>query len=89
MLKIITEPEYVTAINQDEKKIVVAFRGTDATLTNIYDNIADLQIAFGFIAETPIPSYIPSRFSTAEMIYKKVKEQPAPRGAGGSELPIS
>lgn len=70
----LTEPEYVTAINQDEKKIVVAFRGTDATLTNIYDNIADLQIAFG-LAETPIPSYIPSRFSTAEMIYKKVKEQ--------------
>jgi hypothetical protein len=69
----LTEPEYITAINEDEKKIVVAFRGTDSTLTNIYDNIADLQIAFG-LAETPVLSYIPSRFSTGEAIYNKVKK---------------
>jgi predicted esterase YcpF (UPF0227 family) len=69
----LTEPEYITAINQDEKKIVVAFRGTDSTLKNIYDDIADLQIAIG-LAETPVLSYIPSRFSTGEAIYNKVKK---------------
>jgi hypothetical protein len=70
----LTEPEYVTAVNEEQKKIVVAFRGTDSTLTNISDDIADLEIAAG-LAETPILSYVPSRFRTGENIYKKVKEQ--------------
>ena len=70
----LTEPEYVTAVNEDEKKIVVAFRGTDSSLTNIYDDIADLEIAAG-LAETPILSYVPSRFRTGENVYKQVKEQ--------------
>ena len=38
----LTDPEYVTAINEEQQKIVVAFRGTDYTLTNITDDIADL-----------------------------------------------
>lgn len=70
----LTEPEYVTAINEEQQKIVVAFRGTDSSLTNISDDIADLEIAVG-LAETPILSYIPSRFKTGENIYKQVKEQ--------------
>jgi hypothetical protein len=70
----LTEPEYVTAINEEQRKIVVAFRGTDSSLTNISDDIADLEIAVG-LAETPILSYIPSRFKTGENIYKQVKEQ--------------
>jgi len=70
----LTEPEYVTAINEEQRKIVVAFRGTDSTLTNISDDIADLEIAAG-LAETPILSYVPSRFKTGENIYKQVKEQ--------------
>jgi esterase/lipase len=70
----LTEPEYVTAVNEEQQKIVVAFRGTDASLTNIYDDIADLEIAAG-LAETPILSYVPSRFKTGENIYKQVKEQ--------------
>ena len=70
----LTEPEYVTAVNEEQQKIVVAFRGTDSTLTNIYDDIADLEIAAG-LAETPILSYVPSRFRTGENIYKQVKEQ--------------
>lgn len=70
----LTEPEYVTAVNEEQQKIVVAFRGTDSSLTNIYDDIADLEIAAG-LAETPILSYVPSRFRTGENIYKQVKEQ--------------
>jgi hypothetical protein len=70
----LTEPEYVTAINEEQRKIVVAFRGTDSSLTNISDDIADLEIAAG-LAETPILSYVPSRFKTGENIYKQVKEQ--------------
>ena len=70
----LSSPEYVTAINEQEKKVVVAYRGTDSSLTNIYDDIADVEIALG-LAETPIVSYIPSRFRTAENIYKEVKEQ--------------
>lgn len=70
----LTEPEYVTAINEEQRKIVVAFRGTDSSLTNISDDIADLEIAVG-LAETPILSYVPSRFKTGENIYKQVKEQ--------------
>lgn len=70
----LTDPEYVTAINEEQQKIVVAFRGTDSTLTNINDDIADLEIAAG-LAETPILSYIPSRFRTGENVYKQVKEQ--------------
>jgi hypothetical protein len=70
----LTEPEYVTAVNEEQQKIVVAFRGTDSSLTNISDDIADLEIAAG-LAETPILSYVPSRFKTGENIYKQVKEQ--------------
>jgi hypothetical protein len=70
----LTEPEYLTAINEEQRKIVVAFRGTDSSLTNIYDDIADIEIAAG-LAETPILSYVPSRFRTGENIYKQVKEQ--------------
>lgn len=70
----LTEGEYITAINEEQQKIVLAFRGTDPTLLNIYDTIADLEILAG-LAETPIPSYIPSRFKTGETIYKQVKEQ--------------
>lgn len=70
----LTDPEYVTAINEEQQKIVVAFRGTDSTLTNITDDIADLEIAAG-LAETPILSYVPSRFRTGENVYKQVKEQ--------------
>ena len=70
----LTEPEYVTAINEEQRKIVVAFRGTDSSLTNISDDIADLEIAAG-LAETPLLSYVPSRFKTGENIYKQVKEQ--------------
>jgi len=70
----LTEPEYVTAVNEEQQKIVVVFRGTDSSLTNIYDDIADLEIAAG-LAETPILSYVPSRFKTGENIYKQVKEQ--------------
>lgn len=70
----LSSPEYVTAINEEEQKVVVAYRGTDSSLTNIYDDIADVEIALG-LAETPIVSYIPSRFRTAENIYKQVKEQ--------------
>ena len=70
----LTDPEYVTAINEEQQKIVVAFRGTDSTLTNITDDIADIEIAAG-LAETPILSYVPSRFRTGENVYKQVKEQ--------------
>lgn len=70
----LTSPEYVTAINPDNQKIIVAFRGTDSTLLNIYDDIADIEIGLG-LAETPIPSYIPSRFSTGEYAYKQAKER--------------
>lgn len=70
----LSSPEYLTAINEEEQKVVVAYRGTDSSLTNIYDDIADVEIALG-LAETPIVSYIPSRFRTAENIYKQVKEQ--------------
>jgi hypothetical protein len=70
----LTDPEYVTAINEEQRKIVIAFRGTDSTLTNIADDIADIEIAAG-LAETPILSYVPSRFRTGENIFKKVKEQ--------------
>lgn len=66
-----TSPEYVTAINEDEQKIVIGFRGTD--VNNIYDLIADAQITAGF-AETSIPSYVPSRFKSSEKVYKQVKE---------------
>jgi predicted esterase YcpF (UPF0227 family) len=70
----LTEGQYITAVNQEEKKVIVAFKGTDPTLTNIADDVADLEIAIG-LAETPILSYIPSRFKTGENIYKQVKEQ--------------
>jgi predicted esterase YcpF (UPF0227 family) len=70
----LTDPEYVTAINEEQRKIVIAFRGTDSTLTNIADDIADIEIAAG-LAETPILSYVPSRFRTGENVFKKVKEQ--------------
>jgi len=66
-----TSPEYITAINEDEEKIVIGFRGTD--LTNMYDVIADTQILTG-LAETSLPSYFPSRFRTSEKIFKQVKE---------------
>lgn len=70
----LTKPEYLTAINPTEKKAVIAYKGTDPTLTNIYDDIADVEIGLG-LAETPILSYIPSRFHTAENIYKEVKNK--------------
>lgn len=70
----LTKKEYITAVNPQDKKVVIAFKGTDATLTNIYDDIADLEIGLG-LAETPLLSYIPSRFNTAENIYKEVKNK--------------
>lgn len=70
----LTTPEYVTAINPDNQKIIVAFRGTDSTLLNISDDIADIEIGLG-LAETSIPSFIPSRFSTGEYAYKQAKDR--------------
>ncbi len=70
----LTKKEYITAVNPQDKKVVIAFKGTDPTLTNIYDDIADLEIGLG-LAETPLLSYIPSRFNTAENIYKEVKNK--------------
>ena len=68
----LTEKEYITAVNPQDKKVVIAFKGTDPK--NIYDDIADVEIGLG-LAETPILSYIPSRFNTAENIYKEVKNK--------------
>jgi esterase/lipase len=68
----LTEKEYLTAVNPQDKKVVIAFKGTDPK--NIYDDIADVEIGLG-LAETPILSYIPSRFNTAENIYKEVKNK--------------
>lgn len=68
----LTKPEYLTAVNPTEKKVVIAYKGTDPK--NIYDDFADVEIGLG-LAETPILSYIPSRFNTAENIYKEVKNK--------------
>lgn len=70
----LTSPEYITAVNEADKKVAIAYRGTDAKLTNIYDDIADIEIGLG-LAETPLLSYIPSRFRTGENIYKEVKNK--------------
>jgi len=68
-----TAPEYITAVNEEAQKVVIGFRGTDSTLMNIYDDIADVEIAAG-LPETSLPSYFPSRFKTGEDIYKQVQK---------------
>jgi predicted esterase YcpF (UPF0227 family) len=68
-----TAPEYITAVNEEAQKVVIGFRGTDSSLRNIYDDIADVEIATG-LPETSLPSYFPSRFKTGENIYKQVQK---------------
>ncbi|AYR04604.1 putative lipase [Chrysochromulina parva virophage Larry] len=68
-----TAPEYITAVNEEAQKVVIGFRGTDSTLMNLYDDIADVEIAAG-LPETSLPSYIPSRFKTGEDVFKQVQK---------------
>jgi hypothetical protein len=68
-----TAPEYITAINEEAQKVVIGFRGTDSSLMNLYDDIADVEIAAG-LPETSLPSYIPSRFKTGEDVFKQVQK---------------
>ena len=68
-----TAPEYITAVNEEAQKVVIGFRGTDSSLMNIYDDIADLEIGAG-LPETSLPSYFPSRFKTGENVFKQVQK---------------